>query len=56
MHGADFGVAWDDDFDRCFFFDVDGAFIESHYLVDLLAQALLSRVSGERIIHGTCLT
>src|SRR5690606_32506425 len=34
-HGADFGIAWDGDFDRCFFFDHDGRFIEGYYLVGL---------------------
>ncbi len=51
-HGADFGVAWDGDFDRCFFFDADGRFIEGYYLVGLLAQALLARApAGSRVIH-----
>ena len=51
-HGADFGIAWDGDFDRCFFFDADGRFIEGYYLVGLLAQALLARApAGSRIIH-----
>lgn len=50
-HGADFGIAWDGDFDRCFFFDGDGRFIEGYYLVGLLAQALLTRHPGGKIIH-----
>jgi phosphomannomutase/phosphoglucomutase len=50
-HHADFGVAWDGDFDRCFFFDADGRFIEGYYLVGLLAKALLARHPGGRIIH-----
>lgn len=50
-HGADFGVAWDGDFDRCFFFDAGGRFIEGYYLVGLLAKALLARHPGGRIIH-----
>lgn len=50
-HGADFGIAWDGDFDRCFFFDADGRFIEGYYLVGLLASALLARSPGEKIIH-----
>ena len=50
-HGADFGVAWDGDFDRCFFFDADGRFIEGYYLVGLLATALLARQPGGKIIH-----
>jgi len=50
-HGADFGVAWDGDFDRCFFFDADGRFIEGYYLVGLLARALLAQHPGGKIIH-----
>ena len=49
--GADFGIAWDGDFDRCFFFDERGEFIEGYYLVGLLAQAMLRREPGGRIIH-----
>jgi phosphomannomutase len=48
---ADFGVAWDGDFDRCFFFDECGEFIEGYYVVGLLAEAMLARVPGGRIIH-----
>ena len=50
-HGADFGIAWDGDFDRCFFFDAQGRFIEGYYLVGLLAKALLVRSPGAKIIH-----
>jgi phosphomannomutase/phosphoglucomutase len=50
-HRADLGIAWDGDFDRCFFFDADGRFIEGYYLVGLLAKALLARNPGEKIIH-----
>lgn len=50
-HQADFGIAWDGDFDRCFFFDADGGFIEGYYLVGLLATALLTREPGGKIIH-----
>ncbi|UOV06577.1 phosphomannomutase [Pseudoxanthomonas sp. F37] len=56
LHGADLGLAWDGDFDRCFFFDADGSFIEGYYLVGLLAQALLARAPGSRIIHDPRLT
>jgi phosphomannomutase / phosphoglucomutase len=54
--GADFGIAWDGDFDRCFFFDGDGRFIEGYYLVGLLASALLARQPGAKIIHDPRLT
>ncbi|MEO0999056.1 MAG: phosphomannomutase, partial [Pseudomonadota bacterium] len=49
--GADLGVAWDGDFDRCFFFDETGAFIEGEYVVGLLAAAMLARAPGARIVH-----
>lgn len=55
-HGADFGVAWDGDFDRCFFFDAAGHFIEGYYLVGLLATSLLASRPGEKIIHDPRLT
>ncbi|WP_430391372.1 phosphomannomutase [Dyella sp. 20L07] len=55
-HGADFGIAWDGDFDRCFFFDAQGRFIEGYYLVGLLAKSLLATHSGEKIIHDPRLT
>ncbi len=55
-HGADFGIAWDGDFDRCFFFDAQGDFIEGYYLVGLLATALLKRHPGGKIIHDPRLT
>ena len=50
-HGADFGIAWDGDFDRCFFFDHNGRFIEGYYLVGLLAQAILARNPGGKVVH-----
>ncbi len=49
--GADFGIAWDGDFDRCFFFDNTGRFIEGYYLVGLLAKALLERSPGGKVVH-----
>jgi phosphomannomutase len=48
---ADLGIAWDGDFDRCFFFDEHGAFIEGYYLVGLLAERALKRHPGGSIIH-----
>jgi phosphomannomutase len=49
--GADFGVAWDGDFDRCFFFDETGRFVPGEYVVGLLAGAFLSKSPGARIVH-----
>jgi phosphomannomutase len=54
--GADVGIAWDGDFDRCFLFDENGTFIEGYYIVGLLAEALLRRHAGARIIHDPRLT
>lgn len=48
---ADLGVAWDGDFDRCFFFDEQGRFVEGYYIVGLLAEVFLRRHPGEKIIH-----
>ena len=50
-HRADLGLAWDGDFDRCFFFDEKGNFIEGYYLVGLLAEYFLSKHPGAAIIH-----
>lgn len=50
-HKADMGIAWDGDFDRCFFFDEQGQFIEGYYLVGLLAQAFLQQQPGSAIVH-----
>jgi phosphomannomutase len=55
-HQADLGLAWDGDFDRCFFFDECGRFIEGYYLVGLLAEASLKRYPGSKIIHDPRLT
>ena len=49
--GADLGVAWDGDFDRCFLFDALGNFVEGYYIVGLLARTLLARHPGSRIVH-----
>jgi phosphomannomutase len=55
-HKADIGLAWDGDFDRCFFFDEHGTFIEGYYLVGLLAEVFLKREKGGRIVHDPRLT
>jgi len=50
-NNADLGVAWDGDYDRCFFFDGKGNFIEGYYIVGLLAKSILKKHPGEKIIH-----
>lgn len=55
-HGADLGIAFDGDFDRCFLFDGQGQFIEGYYIVGLLAEAFLQKESGAKIIHDPRLT
>ena len=50
-NNADLGVAWDGDFDRCFFFDEKGNFIEGYYIVGLLAKSILKENPGEKIVH-----
>lgn len=49
--GADFGVAFDGDFDRCFFFDGEGAFVPGEYVVGLLADVFRKREPGGTIVH-----
>ncbi len=55
-HGADIGLAWDGDFDRCFFFDETGAFVDGYYIVGLLAAQQLRRYPGQKIVHDPRLT
>jgi phosphomannomutase len=50
-HNADMGIAWDGDFDRCFFWDEKGNFIEGYYVVGMLALELLSQNPGGKILH-----
>lgn len=53
---ADFGIAWDGDFDRCFFFDENGRFIEGYYIVGLLAQSQLEAQGAGTIVYDPRLT
>jgi len=50
-YNADLGVAWDGDYDRCFFFDENGDFIEGYYIVGLLAKSILRSFPGGKIVH-----
>lgn len=54
--GADIGIAFDGDFDRCFLFDENAQFIEGYYIVGLLAEAFLKKEPGAKIIHDPRLT
>jgi len=55
-HGADMGIAWDGDFDRCFLFDEKGTFIEGYYIVGLLAESILAKNPGGSVVHDPRLT
>ena len=55
-HGADMGIAWDGDFDRCFLFDENGTFIEGYYIVGLLAESILAKNPGAKIVHDPRMT
>jgi len=49
--GADLGIAWDGDADRCFFIDGDGEFVDGDFLTTLLAQSLLEKEPGATILY-----
>ena len=49
--GADMAVAFDGDFDRCFFFDHEGRFVPGEYVVGLLAEVFCAKEPGATIIH-----
>ncbi len=53
---ADFGIAWDGDFDRGFLFDERGGFIEGYYIVGLLASVFLRTSPGGNVVHDPRLT
>jgi phosphomannomutase len=53
---ANLGIAWDGDFDRCFFFDENGEFADGYYIVGLLASHMLKDHPGEAIIHDPRMT
>ncbi len=49
--GADLGIAWDGDADRCFFIDDRGRFVDGDFLTALLAESLLRTSPGEAILY-----
>ena len=49
--GADLGIAWDGDADRCFFIDETGRFVDGDFLTALLAESLLAKNPGEAILY-----
>ncbi|HJP52781.1 MAG TPA: phosphomannomutase, partial [Pseudomonadales bacterium] len=55
-HQADLGIAWDGDFDRCFFFDAQGRSIEGYYIVGLLAESFLKKNVDAKVVHDPRLT
>ncbi|MBE8606271.1 MULTISPECIES: phosphohexomutase domain-containing protein [Vibrio] len=55
-HSADLGIAWDGDFDRCFFFDEKGNYIEGYYIVGLLAEAFLMKERNATVLHDMRMT
>jgi phosphomannomutase len=54
--GADVGIAWDGDYDRCFFYDSKGSFVEGYYIVGLLAESFLAKQPGSRIVYDPRVT
>jgi phosphomannomutase len=49
--GADLGIAWDGDGDRCFFIDDGGAFVDGDFLTALLAESMLEKHPGATILY-----
>jgi phosphomannomutase len=49
--GAQLGIAWDGDADRCFFIDENGEFVDGDFLTALLAESILKKHPGETILY-----
>jgi phosphomannomutase len=49
--GADLGIAWDGDADRCFFIDASGEFCDGDFICALLARAALRKSPGATILY-----
>ena len=50
-HKVDIGVAFDGDHDRCFFYDEEGNFVESYYILAILAENLIKAEASEKIVY-----
>ncbi|MGH2930186.1 MAG: phosphomannomutase/phosphoglucomutase, partial [Solirubrobacteraceae bacterium] len=49
--GADLGIAWDGDADRCFFIDERGAFVDGDFMTALLTESVLAREPGATVLY-----
>jgi phosphomannomutase len=49
--GADLGIAWDGDADRCFFIDDTGSFVDGDFLTALLAESMLTKEPGATVLY-----
>ncbi len=49
--GADLGIAWDGDADRCFFIDDTGQFVDGDFLTAVLAGSMLRKHPGETVLY-----
>jgi phosphomannomutase len=49
--GAELGIAWDGDADRCFFIDDTGQFVDGDFLTALLAESILEKEPGALILY-----
>ena len=51
QRGADLGIAWDGDADRCFFIDERGAFVDGDFLTALLTESMLAKYEGATVLY-----
>jgi phosphomannomutase len=49
--GAELGIAWDGDADRCFFIDDNGQFVDGDFLTALLAESILAKEPGAKVLY-----
>jgi phosphomannomutase len=50
-HGANLGIAWDGDADRCFFIDETGAFVDGDFLTALMTESMLDKNPGATVLY-----